>query len=181
MKKILLIIAIIFLILQMIVLATDIDIGSAAINRDSATGVDFTIVDKNNPANDTGIITSVEIWANTSLVNCEVATFYVVSGNYLSTRDSHFIGNVTAGSKQIFNGLNIDVQAGDYIGIYLSSGGYIERSTTGAGYWPLTGDNIPCTNISFGFWASRTISLYGTGTTEEEEEEANAIFFGTAF
>ncbi|GAI84326.1 unnamed protein product [marine sediment metagenome] len=64
MKKILLIITIVFCIFQMIVLAIDIDIGNPAINRDKLSSA-ATYVDKNNPANASGKITSVEIWSGT--------------------------------------------------------------------------------------------------------------------
>lgn len=179
MKKILLTIGITLLIFQMVVLAVDIDIGAAAINRSFSGGGDITLVNKTNPANDSGIIDTIEMWINTQIVNCEVATFYVVSGNNLSTRDTHAIGTVTAGSKQTFTGLNISVQAGDYIGIRFSSG-YIEKDNSGGdGLWSVEGDKIPCTNVSFSLGEGNIISLYGTGTTEAAEEEGNAIFFGT--
>ena len=97
------------------------------------------------------------------MIDCKVATFYVVSGNNLSTRDTETIGTVTAGSKQTFSGLNLDVVAGDYIGIYYSDG-YIERDDTGADYWIIFEDRIPCTNITFTLNTEKEISLYGTGT-----------------
>ena len=182
MKKILLIIAIVLLIFQMVVLATVINIGSPATNRTSSFLDNFTIVSKNGPANASGTITQIEIWALENLLNCEVATFYVVSGNNLSTRDYEAIGNVTAGSKQTFN-VNLTVETGDYIGIWMalnSPQGRIEKDASGyISLWYLGSDQIPCTNVTFSVVDGDAISLYGTGTTEEEEE--NAIFFGTAF
>jgi len=179
MKKTLLIIVIVFLVFQMIVLAIVIDIGPGAINRPSGWGGDRTFVDNANPANASGTITSVEIWATVDLIDCEVATFYVVSGNDLSTRDFHTIGTVTSGSKQTFSGLNITVNAGDYLGIRFSSGTVDYNSSGGAGVWYINGDYIPCTNQTFSYAAGYVISIYGTGTAEEEEE--NAIFFGCNF
>jgi len=178
MKKILLIIAITLLIFQMVVLAVAIDIGSAAIERPFNTvNVLKTYVDKNNPANASGTITSIEIWASTNLANCEVATFYIVSGNNLSTRDTHTIGSVTAGNKQTFSGLDITVQTGDYIGLKYTRG-QLEKTDSGDGYWYINSDEIPCTNVLFTSVADTTISLYGTGTTVEA---VNALFFGTNF
>ena len=139
-----------------------IDIGSPAINRLDNMGTNYTIVNKSNPANASGTITSIEIWAYAELANCEVATFYVVSGDNLSTRDTEAIGTVTAGSKQTF-GVSLNVEAGDYLGIYFT-GGYIERDDTGyAGVWYIVGDYIPCTNVAFLVIAGDTVSLYGTG------------------
>jgi len=163
MKKILLVIVIVFCLFQMVVLAIDIDIGSAAIDRGEALAANYTFIDKNNPANASGIITSVEIWANDALSNCEVATFYVVSGNKLSTRDYETIGTVAAGSKQTFP-VDLDVEEGDYIGITYSAGS-LDEDSFGVGRWYLSGDNIPCSDHFFSEASVRTISLYGTGVT----------------
>lgn len=144
---------------------SSIDAGSPAIDRASGFASPRTLVDKANPANSSGKITSVEIWAISDLSNCEVATFYIVSGNNLSTRDTHTIGSVTAGSKQTFSGLDITVEAGDYIGIRYSAGSLEGASSGGVGIWDTTSDNIPCTNALFTYTASRIMSLYGIGTT----------------
>jgi hypothetical protein len=100
MKKILLIIFTIILILSVNVLAVDIDIGMPAIDRASVFSV-FTIVNQGNPANATGTITSVEIWSLNNLSGCEVATFFVVSANNLSTRDTEVIGAVAQGATNL--------------------------------------------------------------------------------
>jgi len=142
-----------------------IDIGAAAINRATYWAGPYTVVEGSNPANDNGIINTLEIWAVTNLSNCEVATFYVVSGNNLSTRDSQTIGSVTAGSTQTFSGLSVDVLTGDYWGTYYSSGQIETDSSGGTGIWYNAADEIPCTNFTFGFLASYIISLYGTGET----------------
>lgn len=180
MKKLLLIIALTLLIFQMVVLAIAIDIGSPAIDRSSAVSYGTTNVTKCNPANESGIITSIEIYAVSgySMVNCEIATFFVVSGNYLSTRDTEYIGDVPAG-KQTFE-VNLTVEAGDYIGLYWTFGRVERGGGFGDPYWYENGDQIPCTNHLFNYVSNLyTYSIYGTGTTEEEE--ANAIFFGTNF
>lgn len=179
MKKILLIIVLTLAILQMVILATDITIGWPAIDRSVSIGAYTAIND--NSANESGIINSVEIWANTSLVNCEVATFYRPDPggfpNNFTTRDTEFIGAVTSGSKQTFP-VDLDVEAGDYIGIYYTAGN-IERDSSGCGgMWYKSGDKIPCVDLTFTNLATSAISLYGTGTTAEEEE-INTFFFGT--
>jgi len=163
MKKILLIIFTIILILSVNVLAVVIDIGMPAINRANSFIGPRTAINKGNPANETGTITSVEIWATTDLTDCEVATFFVVSGNNLSTRDHEAIGTVTAGSKQTFP-VDLDVQAGDYLGIYYS-GGEIERDAGGDSVWIDSADRIPCVDYTFTLPPEGIISLYGTGAT----------------
>lgn len=162
MKRIILVIALVLCLFQIVALVADIDIGSPAVNR-SLSSTARTLITKVNPANASGIITTIELYAVSSLADVEVATFFVVSGNNLSTRDSHTIGAVTSGSKQTFSGLDIDVQAGDYIGLRWSDG-LFERDTGGAGFWYLSGDNIPCTDLTFDYSATpSTYSIYGTG------------------
>jgi len=167
MKKILLIIVIAFCIFQMVVLADVIDTGSAAIDTGSSQIGGTTWVLKDNPADGTGRITLIEIWADTDLTGVQIATFYVVSGNNLSTRDTQNIGNITGGSKQIV-GVDLDIVEGDFIGIYWTSiDEDIDCSTSGyPGLWHLIGDQIPCTNATFGTaYITWTLSFYGTGTT----------------
>ncbi|RXG66767.1 hypothetical protein ES695_01440, partial [Candidatus Atribacteria bacterium 1244-E10-H5-B2] len=65
MKKILLIISTIILILSVNVLAVDIDIGMPAIDRSASITSGYTEVDKNNPANISGTVNKVEIFAVT--------------------------------------------------------------------------------------------------------------------
>lgn len=179
MKKIILAILIMILAFSVNVIATEITIGSVAIDRSYDEGGGYTRINKDNPANATGKITKIEIWANNTMHNVEVAIFYVVSGNILSTRDYKVIGTVPAGSKQTFE-TDLDVQEGDYLGVYYSSGD-LEKDIGGGyvGIWYVSGDRIPCTDVNFEFSAGRTYSLYGTGATEEEE--ANAIFMGCNF
>jgi hypothetical protein len=141
---------------------TTIYIGSAAIDRSSSIDIFYTIIELNNPANETGKITIVEIWRNYGTQNVEVATF--VGSNPYSTRDLEALGPVAPGSKQTFSGLDMDVATGDYIGIY-SSGGGIEFDTGGGGYRYKLGDYIPCTNQNFSFAGGGPMSLYGEGSS----------------
>ena len=141
-----------------------IDIGADAIDRASAAAPG-TLVEGSNPANADGAIDTVQIHAFTNMPTCEAATFYVVSGNYLSTRDYETLGAVTAGSTQTFSGLDIDVLTDDYIGVYYSSGSIDYDSSVGVGYWTKAfSDQIPCTNVVFSWFSGRIASLYGMGT-----------------
>jgi hypothetical protein len=141
-----------------------IDIGAAAIDRSTYSSGNQTVVGKENTANAGGTINTVQIFANQNMSTCEAATFYVVSGNYLSTRDYETLGAVTAGSTQTFTGLSIDVLTGDYLGTHFPDGA-IDYDLSGSGFWrALAQDYIPCTNQVFTSTPTRTISLYGTGT-----------------
>ena len=172
MKKALLIIVFTLLIFQMVVLATAIDMGNAAIDRASSGG-SYTFIDLANPSDGNGKLTSVEIWCATDLANCEVATFFNVSGSNYSTRDTHSIGAVTAGSKQTFSDLDIEVQSGDFIGIYFTAGSIEIRTSALTNLYYLAGDNIPCTNETFALWGTENgMSVYATGATVEVGTDA---------
>jgi len=174
------IIAIVFCIFQMVVLATAIDMGYPAIDRTGSDGSGSTIVIKDNPANASGKINKVEIWCDDNIPDCEVATFFVVSGNYLSTRDHEAIGTVVSGAKRTFT-VDLDVEAGDYIGLYLGPGGNIDRSPSGGNIWrTFSSDDIPCENVEFST-GTIVISLYATGATVEVAKKKNVIFMGSNF
>ena len=178
MKKILLIIALTLCIFQMVVLATAIDVGSPAVNRSAYYLPGYTFISKNNPANESGTITSVEIYVAQGLSNCEIAIFEEVSTDHYTTRSNVTIGAAAAGYHQY--DVSLAVEAGDRIGIYYSGGRLDKIASGGVGHMYKSGDHIPCTDASFSLESSVTItSLYGTGITEEEED--NVIFFGTNF
>ena len=148
-----------------------IDIGALATDRGTYLTYGWTYVSKDNPANASGTITSVEIWAAfTNLANCVVGTFYTTNGNTLKCRDSATIGAVTAGSKQTFTEdseeepLAIAVEAGDYIGIYFTTG-YIEADNSEyAGVWYVSNEHIdPDDEATYDVYANYAMSLYGTG------------------
>ena len=139
-----------------------IDIGNEAIDRPQYTEVGWTQVDKNNPANATGVITSVEIFVASAMTGCEVATFSA-SGNNLTTRDTVSIGDVSTGYHQYDVSLN--VVSGDYIGIYFITGTLDATTGASTGRWYKSGDNIPCTNTTFTAQTNVTLSIYATGIT----------------
>lgn len=144
-----------------------IDIGAEAKDRNMVASPGRTRINEDNPANDTGNITSVEIWANTNLSGCKVGTFYKTNGNTLKCRATATIGNVTAGSKQTFSGLSISVQTGDYIGSFWSGGAYELSDDEGVGYWWSDADDYCDVGDEhiYSYSTPRALSLYGTGET----------------
>jgi len=162
MKKILLATTLICIFLIIASAYVEITIGCPAIDRINDLAPSRTAVNKGNPANASGKINRVEVFAHGDLTDCVVATFYLVSGNNLTARDSHYIGNIPSGSKQTFTVL-LDVEIGDYIGIYFSGGGSgIDTHVSGgAGLWYTTGDQTSCSNKTFTLGATWLASLYG--------------------
>jgi len=141
----------------------DIDIGPAASDRasNSATG-GYTIILKDNVANASGEINSIDIWCYTNLSGVKVGTFYEVSAGVYRCRDSASIGNVTSGSSQNFV-VGLDVSTGDLLGFYCVSGA-IESGTDGGGIWYVAGDECDTDDeATFTSSANTVYSVYGEG------------------
>ena len=141
-----------------------IDIGAEAKDRSTYMVKDWTMIEKSNPANASGTITSVEIWAKADITGLIVGTFYVVSGNTLKCRDSEAItGTITAGSK-VTKAVSIAVEAGDYIGLFFTAG-EIEYDSSGyIGIWGKSGKYIdPADEVEYNWYSEDQLSLYGIG------------------
>jgi len=152
------------------------DIGSAAIDRPALYWGNYTIIVVDNPADFTGKISSVDLWfaAGWSGTGVKVGTFYG-SGTDYTCRDYASIGNVTAGSKQTFSGLNIEVEDGDFIGVFWASGGAIEiTGDSSPGIYRKVGDQLDAGLQTYAFYSCDTISCFGEG----EEVVAAGRSFG---
>lgn len=143
-----------------------IDVGSAAIDQDSTLAAASTLIDLTNPANAAGVITNIEVWAETNITGLRVGTFYLVSGTTYKCRDSVAIGAVTAGSKQTFTGLSLSVEAGDFIGCYFATG-VLEADGTGSGigngFYYVSGEYIDSGDeTAYSSSSDGALSLYGS-------------------
>lgn len=144
-----------------------IDIGTAADDRASSSTAAYTIVIRDNPANATGTLDTIEFFAEVGdVTNLQVGTFFVVSGLNLSTRDvDESLGTATAGVKTTFSSLNIDVETDEWLGFDIDTGRTSFNS--GAGTQPLLrsdfSDAIPCTNEAFEAQGDFVWSCFGTG------------------
>lgn len=155
-----------------------IDIGPNAIDRASEEGGGYTNVYLDNPANDSGKITKVEIWARNALSGCKVGTFYGTAPNF-TCRDFAIIGDVPAGSKQTFDELDIEVEAGDYIGAYWVGGDIESDVAGGAGVYYKQYDQFETGEQGYALAAGYVDSFYGEGGTfvlnEKEITEGIAV------
>jgi len=146
--------------------ATEIDVGPGAINRTQVFGYGNTDIDLANPANDTGIIDTFEVWANTSMTGTnKIGTFYG-SGTDYTSRDYETIGTVEDGAKRTFSGLDIDVETGDFAGIYYSVGNLEAATSGGSGVYDKAGDQFGTGEQTYYLFVDRVISIYGTGETQ---------------
>ena len=165
-NRIILYILLILAIFQLVVLATAIDVGSLATNRSSSDS-GYTNVDMANPADYTGTITSIKIWANGDMTGLKVGTFSA-SGDDLTVRDTEVIpGTVLEGAERTYV-VDIDVVAGDYIGCYFTGGSIDYDSSGGSGVWYLSGDHMDASSETFTEAEADAQSLYGIGATAEE-------------
>lgn len=151
-------------------------IGAAATDRTAGANIYInTYITEDNPANASGSIDTVEIWMlSAATVSMDVGTIEEVDTNKFTSRDYEDVGDVAAGSIQTFPGLTINVETGDYIGGF-SNSGFIEKSgSSGDGYWLISGDQFPCTDVTFDYFTPRAISLHGTGTEAAPAAEGGA-------
>lgn len=138
-----------------------IDIGADAIDRAGVQNP-ATIIALDNPANESGTIISIELYAYNVLSDCKVGTFSRDGDNF-TCRDYATIGDVAAGSKQTFS-VSLTCVTGDYIGVYYSGGG-LERDSTGyAGIYSKSGDQFEAGEQTYALTANAAISVYGTSS-----------------
>jgi len=142
-----------------------IDVGAAAVDREDSLAFGNTYIGKENPANLGGKITKVAVWILGNAVGVKAAIFQNTSGDIFTARDSQLLGDLGVGYHEI--AVDLDVEAGDYIGVFVSDAGAgkVVRDLSGEGYWYLEGDQTACTDTTFTWTADRTISAYGTGGT----------------
>lgn len=142
-----------------------IDIGAGTFDGDTYKSKTRTGIDLTNPANDTGTLTSFEIWTVENCTTSKVGTFSGSSGTF-TMRDYESIGAITAGSKQTFTGKSCDVQTGDYIGFY-GNGNLEGNSTGGSGtyYSNSEADHFDTSSHSYTLYANSKYGLYATGDT----------------
>ena len=143
-----------------------IDLGSAAINRNTTMGLGNTRILLDNPAGSDGVITSVEIWmdAPPDSYNVLVGTFYGTPPSF-TCRDYANIGHIENAAKRTVSGLSIEAQSGDYLGVYCATfGAVIEASDSGgSGVYHKAGNQMESGEQTYSLLSDYDISLYATG------------------
>jgi len=143
-----------------------IDIGSPVIDRGSWYTYGLSCICKENPANASGKITSVDILMKT-LGNVKVGIFYREDPtgypNRFTARDTQNIGSIDG--HQIVD-VDLDVEEGDFIGFWIWASGLIEADGSGGeGVWTRVGDIYTWENEEFFFQSGWTISIGAAGHT----------------
>lgn len=144
-----------------------IDVGPGATDRAGSYDGSATVVCVTNTANDSGTLTSFEVWANTNIASGFKMGTFSGSGTSYDDRDYETIGAVTAGSKQTFSGLNCTVVTGDFIGAYWPYGGKLEAASSGGGgiYYYALSDRFGQGSGTYTSQAGYEVSIYATGAT----------------
>ncbi len=147
-----------------------IDVGEPATDRSTILDIaDVNVISMGNPANATGSIDTVKVWAwVTDHIDFWVGTYFLVSGTTYECRDSVDIGALTAGSEQTLSGLDMSIETDDFIGAkHRTAGNYYleEDNSGGGGHRTFVGEAIdPGDQASFALSAGDVVSLNGTGS-----------------
>ena len=118
-----------------VMIVTASNAGNAAISGgdelDGGTGFNAgnTILTKDSPINNTGVITVFNVNTSADLTGFVAAIFYLVSGDTYRCRSSQLIGNVSAGVQSF--PVSLTCNAGDFVGAYCATGNGIYRHTVG--------------------------------------------------
>ncbi len=144
--------------------AAAIDVGTEAISRVSPTYSGRTLIYSDNPANDTGILTSFELYLKNSATLVTVGVFYGSANSY-TARAYASLGNVASGSKQTFSGLSVAVTATDFIGYYGATGNLAVTYTGAATEKNKAGNQFNAGTQTYGSYTGVLPSLYATGAT----------------
>lgn len=144
-----------------------IDIGNEAINRVSYIDYNKTLIDGTNVANTTGRLTSVSIYANNEMFFTVVAIFYRPNPggnpNNFTARCSQSLGTVPTGLSN--HDVDLEVEEGDFIGVFFFGQGQIDAATSGGVFWNIAGDKTGADDYEFGSPGDAIISLGATGFT----------------
>lgn len=131
----------------------------------STSESNFTEIVNDNPANAAGTLDSVEIWMATSATSgVKVGTFAYDGNNYFSLNDYESIGAVSAGSKQTFSGLEIDVSINDYLGEYPGNGDIEYAGSGGSGQFYLEDDQFSSGSKWYHSDTDTEVAIYATGS-----------------
>lgn len=145
----------------------DIDVGSAAIDRSSASTATYTGFYLDNPVNANGYITHIEIYVNTAITGAKVGFFRLVSGTTYRCIGIADLGSISTGLQEFdapADFAQIAVEAGDFIGAYSSSGKMDIDTSGGSGVRYISGDHcVVDDESSYSFLGGRIASLYGEG------------------
>jgi hypothetical protein len=122
--------------------------------------IPYTRIERTNPANETGVLTSLFIEVSADVTGLKIGTF---DPSTLIVRDFVDIGNLATGEHTISD-ITCDVVAGDYIGTYFTSG-LLASNEAGIGTDAYSGDGFDGNSHSYTFYGGYQVSVGGSGET----------------
>lgn len=143
-----------------------IDIGAGATYTSGSDYVNSnTSVSTANPANDAGILDTIEAYflAGYDGTSVKIGTFTNNGTLNYTSNDYESLGTVTSGSKQTFTGKSCSVSAGNYIGCYSNTGRLWTRAGDACGYTSTNVDYFDGQAHSYTNYANGSMGLYATG------------------
>lgn len=140
-----------------------VDIGAPANYEARGYGSGYTFICFDNPANEDGVLDTIQVAAYQNITGLRVGTFYLVSGTTYKCRDSVLLGDIVAGATRTFNGLSVNVVAGDFIGCYYTGGMICYTPPPHDGVVYYSGEAIdPGDQQTYATWDSdECLNLYG--------------------
>lgn len=158
-----------------IILPQSIDMGNDPIDRPNYGSNVYIVIVSENPANASGTIDSFEVWCHNSATNDpQVATCYETDTDEFSSRDYEDTGNWTSGYN-IFTGLDIDVETGDYLGHNGDENGTVDRTNGSGSVWYVSnsGLDFPISEQAMDGTYGAIYSTYATGTESATPDISN--------
>ena len=147
-----------------------IDVGPGATDRDAYIAGGYTLIDLANSANNTGKLTSIQIYSESvEMTSVKVATFSG-SGTDYTPRDVVSLANVPYGAlvtrtvDASSDPISLVVQAGDFLGIYFAEGRLENDESGGSGVYYRVGDQTGGVQ-TYALATGYSISIYATGAT----------------
>lgn len=140
----------------------NIDVGNAAINRASSSGTGTTRLDLGNPANATGLITTITVYVASEITTAKIGLFYLTTGTTYVCRSSYTTGVLAVGLNTL-SGLSLAVVLGDVIGIYHDTGGIDAAASGGNDAYKIGEYADPGDSASYTTGGTVIYSLYGDG------------------
>ncbi|MBD3268488.1 hypothetical protein GF373_17610 [bacterium] len=120
-------------------------VGPECTDRTSTLNPGYTYISRDFPSERSGVLDHVCVWfaeGHQDAYRVKVGTFSC-AGPDCTVRDSTILGHVARGRKVCFD-VSLDVEVGDYIGVYWGSTtyGYLEADFQSESMWELAGDNF---------------------------------------
>jgi hypothetical protein len=140
----------------------------------------YTGIDKDNPANASGTLTTMYFRDIGGQVGLVMGTFSGSDTTY-TARDYVSLGNAVNGLNT-FTGVQCDVETGDFLAMYSDAGsGYHEMDNkTGTVYYR-DGDNFSGTTTGWTLYSNHRFSMYATGTETAAGGQPLKNVFGRPF